>query len=103
MVKPVNKDAMPAYFVERAENYWNYREGATLSTHLSLYLLANYLNVDEMVSITYEDGNKDKLNWFDVQESICNSIQTMEGVSEIIFKEMLEITEEMPEEVAEKQ
>lgn len=102
-MKPSSKDAITSYFAERAENYWNYSHGATLATHLSLYLIANYLNVDEVVNVTDEEGNKHQLNWFDVQESICNSIQTMEGVSEIIYSEMIQIIEEMPEEQAEQQ
>ena len=102
-MKPSSKDAISMYFVGWAEKYWKYPEGTTLSTYLSLYLIANYLNMDEVVNVRDENGNKNQLNWYDVQESICDSIQTMEGVSEIIFKEIIHITQEMPEEVAEKQ
>ena len=75
-MKPSGPDAICKYLAGRGEAYWNCREGATRATYISFFLLASHLDVPEEVDVMSDQGVSRTLPWYEVQQAICEELQT---------------------------
>ena len=80
MKRPSSPNAICQYISGRGKAYWNTRVGATRATYIAFHLLANYLNVPEEVDVVSDQGESKKLRCYEVQQTICDGLQTPEGL-----------------------
>lgn len=94
MKRPSGPDAICKYLSERGEAYWNNRDGATRATYISFFLLANYLDVPEEVDVISDQGESQTLPWYEVQQAICEELQTPKNLVRIVMDLIHEVDDD---------
>jgi len=98
MKRPSSPDAICQYFAGRGEDYWNICDGATKATYIAFFLLANHLDVSDEVDVISDQGESRKLPWYEVQQAICDELQTPKGLVSTVMNLMYEVNDDDLEE-----
>lgn len=94
MKHPSGPDVICKYLAGPGESYWNCREGATRATYISFFLLSSYLDVPEEVDVMSDQGVSRTLPWYEVQQAICEELQTPKDLIRIVMDLMFEVDDD---------